>query len=116
YAWVFAAAGAAAVAVYRRELGDTELIPTRINRVLAPAFAVYFLLYFFNSMAPEISYDGSRYHLGLVSRYLREHGFQRITDNLYASLSQGIEMLYLYAFAFGRHSATAMLHFAFLLA
>ena len=77
---------------------------------------LYFLLYFFNSMAPEISYDGSRYHLGLVSRYLREHGFQRITDNLYASLSQGIEMLYVYAFAFGRHSAAAMLHFAFLLA
>lgn len=116
YAWVFAAAGAAAVVVYRRELAETELAATRIHRVLAPAFAVYILLYFFNSMAPEISYDGSRYHLGLVSRYVREHGFQRITDNLYASLSQGIEMLYVYAFAFGRHSAAAMLHFAFLLA
>ena len=87
----------------------------RIHRALAPAFAIYFILYFFNSMAPEISFDGSRYHLGLAGRYLREHGFHRITDNLYASLSQGVEMLYLYAFAFGRHSGAAMVHFAFLL-
>ena len=67
-------------------------------------------------MAPEFSFDGSRYHLGLVGRYLREHGFHRITDNLYASLSQGVEMLFLYAYAFGKHSAAAMVHFAFLLA
>ncbi|HLK67215.1 MAG TPA: glycosyltransferase family 39 protein [Bryobacteraceae bacterium] len=76
----------------------------------------FFLLYLFNSMAPEISYDGSRYHLGLVSRYLREHGFHRITDNMYASLSEGMEMLYLFAFSFGKHSAAAMVHFAFILA
>jgi hypothetical protein len=92
----------------------------RSNRILQQSlylvFSLYFLLYFFNSMAPEISYDGSRYHLGLASRYLREHGFHRITDNLYASLSQGVEMLFLYAFAFGQHSAAAMVHFAFLLA
>lgn len=79
-------------------------------------FSLYFILYFFNSMAPEASFDGARYHLGLVSRYLREHGFARITDNMYAGLSQGVEMLYLYAFAFGRHSAAAMVHFAFLAA
>jgi len=72
------------------------------------------VLYFFNSMAPESSFDGSRYHLGLVARYLREHGFHRITWNLYASLSEGAEMLFLAAFAFGRHSAAAMVHFAFL--
>jgi hypothetical protein len=86
------------------------------RRLLYLVFGIYFLLYFFNSMAPEFSFDGSRYHLGLVGRYLREHGFHRITDNLYASLSQGVEMLYLFGFAFGRHSAAAMVHFAFLLA
>jgi len=80
------------------------------------AFSLYFILYFFNSMAPEASFDGSRYHLALVGRYLREHGLHRITDNMYASLSQGVEMLYLWAFAFGQHSAAAMVHFAFLLA
>jgi len=85
-------------------------------RILLLVFAIYFVLYFFNSMAPESSFDGSRYHLGLVARYLREHGFHRITWDLYASLSQGAEMLFLAAFAFGRHSAAAMVHFAFLLA
>jgi hypothetical protein len=79
-------------------------------------FGCYFILYFFNSMAPEVSPDGTAYHLGLVSRYLREHGFTRITWNMYASLSQGVEMLFLLAFAFGKHSAAAMTHFAFLLA
>src|SRR5581483_3946635 len=35
---------------------------------------------------------------------------------LYADLSQGLEMLFLFAFAFGRHSAAAGVHYAFLLA
>ena len=87
----------------------------KLSAALLP-FALYFVLYFFNSMAPEISFDGSRYHLGLVSRYLRDHGFHPITDNLYAALSQGVEMLYLFAYAFGKHSAASMTHFAFLLA
>jgi len=57
--------------------------------------------------------DGSGYHLGLVARYLREHGLNRITTNMYANLSQGAEMLFLFAFAFGRHSAAALVHLAF---
>jgi hypothetical protein len=76
----------------------------------------YFLLCFFNALAPEISPDGSTYHLGLVARYLREHGFHRITNDMYASFPQGIEMLFLFAFAFGQHSAAAMVHFSYLLA
>ena len=59
---------------------------------------------------------GSPTILGLVARYLREHGFQPITWNIYASLSEGAEMLFLFAFAFGKHSAAAMVHFAFLVA
>jgi len=86
------------------------------SRVMLMVFAVYFICYFFNSMAPESSFDGSAYHLGLVARYLREHGFHRITWNVYADLPEGAEMLFLAAFAFGRHSAAAMVHFAFLLA
>ncbi len=67
-------------------------------------------------MAPEASPDGATYHLGLVSRYLGAHGFVRITDNMYAAMPGGVEMLFLFAFAFGRHSAAALVHFAFLLA
>ena len=79
-----------------------------------PRAAPYAVLYFFNALAPEISPDGSTYHLGLVARYLREHGFHRLTNDLHASFSQAVEMLFLFAFAFGRHSAAALVHFAFL--
>lgn len=78
--------------------------------------AVYSVIYLVNAMAPEVSPDGSAYHLSFVARYVRDHGFHPITWNLYASLSGGAEMLFLFAFAFGRHSAAAMVHFAFLLA
>jgi len=96
--------------------GTIEGPPSAVKHLFLLIFGIYLILYFFNSMAPEASFDGSRYHLGLVGRYLREHGFHRITDNMYAGLSQGVEMLYLFAYAFGRHSAAAMVHFAFLLA
>ena len=75
-------------------------------------FAIY---YFVNALAPEYSPDGSSYHLGLVARYLRQGGFGHITNSLFANLSQGMEMLFLFAFGIGRHSAAALVHFAFLL-
>ncbi|MEO8025063.1 MAG: glycosyltransferase family 39 protein [Bryobacteraceae bacterium] len=75
-------------------------------------FAFFTVLYWANAMAPEMSPDGTTYHLGLVARYLRGHGFERITTNMYASLSEGVEMLYAFAFAFGKHSAAAMVHFS----
>jgi hypothetical protein len=74
------------------------------------------LLYVVNAAAPEISPDGSRYHLGLVRRYLSHHGFYRITTDMYASLTQGCEMLFLAAYAVGRHSVAALVHCSFLLA
>lgn len=79
-------------------------------------YAVYAGVAVIAAMAPEISPDGSSYHLGFVSRYYREHGLVRIDTNMYAALSQGVEMLFLWAFAFGRHSAAALVHCAFYLA
>jgi hypothetical protein len=76
-------------------------------------FGAFGLLYFFHAWAPESSPDGSSYHLGLVARYLGAHGFERITTNMYAALSGGVEMLYVPAFAIGRYSAAALVHFAF---
>jgi len=122
YAVVFLAVGAGALAAaggrgWRAwRLAGLARPEFPASRLLPAAFAVYLVVYFFNAMAPEISFDGSRYHLGLVSRYLGAHGFERITDNFYASLTQGVEMLYLFAFAFGRHSAASMVHLVFLLA
>ncbi|HZO52235.1 MAG TPA: hypothetical protein VFB63_05945 [Bryobacteraceae bacterium] len=76
--------------------------------------APFVLLTFTHAMAPEMSPDGSAYHLGLVARYYREHGFHRYTLSIYGFLSQGLEMLFLSAYAFGRHSAAALVHWCFL--
>jgi hypothetical protein len=56
------------------------------------------------------------YHLGVVAKYQRAHGFPRITTDIYASLSEGIELLFLWAFEYGRHSAAALVHFSFFIA
>ena len=79
-------------------------------------FSVFIVICFLHAMAPEMSPDGSTYHLSLTARTLRHHGFERITWNMYAALPQGVEMLFLEAFAFGRHSAAALVHLAFLVA
>jgi len=76
--------------------------------------AAFFLAYFFNALAPEVSPDGSGYHLGNVARLWRHHGFVWDYHSMYSYLSQGAEMLFLVAFTFGGHSAAALVHFAFL--
>jgi hypothetical protein len=91
-------------------------LPVELRIVFAVIFATFTVLYFVNAWAPEMSPDGSGYHLDIVNRYFRAHGFVRIPTNMYSSLSQGIEMLYQPAFALGKHSAAALVHFAFLLA
>ena len=99
-----------------RGLAQRAPRPPHLRWLWGIAFGMYAVFYLANAMAPEISPDGSGYHLGLVGHYLREHGFVAITDNLYAAMPGGMEMLFLFAFAFGRHSAAAMVHFAFFVA
>jgi hypothetical protein len=99
-----------------KKQGAKKITFSVTNGIFIVVFTAYFILYFFNSMAPEASPDGATYHLGFVSRYLLGHGFHRITWSLYADLSAGAEMLFLFAFAFGKHSAAAMVHFCFLIA
>ena len=86
-------------------------------RALAAAISIPFTaLYLANAWAPETSPDGASYHLEIIARYLRAHGFERIPTNMYASLGQGVELVYAPAFALGRHSAAALVHLAFLIA
>ena len=80
--------------------------------LMLPAAAFLFLLYAPNVLAPETGADAVRYHLGLVFHYYREHSIPTLTSSIYAFLSQGVEMLYLFAFAFGRHDAPKLVHFA----
>ena len=77
-------------------------------------FSAFFIYYFFNALAPEISPDGSGYHLGNVVRIWRNHGFDWNYHSLYSYFSQGAEMQFLVAFCFGRHPAAALVHFTWL--
>jgi hypothetical protein len=101
---------------------DSRLYKRRVPlpplpRVWAGLFAIvysaFFVCYLSNAVAPEISPDGSGYHLGNVARYLRHGGFDWDYHSIYSSLSQGMEMLFLVAFSIGRHPAAALVHMAF---
>jgi len=91
-------------------------LPRRWRWVFLAVFGTFTVLYFINALEPESSPDGMAYHLGVVAKYQRTHGFPRITTDIYASLSEGIELLFLWAFEYGRHSAAALVHYAFFIA
>jgi hypothetical protein len=78
-------------------------------------FAAFTYWYVGNALLPETSADAVSYHVALVARYAREHHFPLITTNMYANLTEGVEMLFLYAFMFGKYSAPRMVEFLFLL-
>ena len=109
-------ASAVATGSWRLRGEPEEPLSLNLKRVCIPLFGIFTLLYFFHAWAPENSPDGSGYHLGYVLRYLRAHGFERVTTDMYATLSEGIEMLFVPAFAIGKHSAAALVHLAFLAA
>jgi hypothetical protein len=71
----------------------------------AAALAAFGFVYVVNAAAPEITGGDT---LGLV---LREWHARRLL-----AFPDGMRMLQLFAFTFGRHGAAALLHFAFLLA
>ena len=95
--------------------GQTRL-PRPIRYLFGALAGAFTLLYLFNAWAPEISPDGSSYHLSLVALYMRSHGFKPVVTEVYSTLSAGVDMLFVPAFAIGRHSAAALTHFAFLIA
>jgi 4-amino-4-deoxy-L-arabinose transferase-like glycosyltransferase len=84
--------------------------------LLLLAAVFYGALYLAHALAPETRSDGVGYHLGLVRRYQNEHGFVPIYTSFYASLTQGAEMLYLFAYSFGRGSAAKLIHLSFFMA
>jgi hypothetical protein len=79
--------------------------------VLTIPFAVRYLVF---AWAPEVSPDGTTYHLGNVFRFWAHHGLTPIRD-MYGALPEGLEMLFLMAFSIGRHSAAALVHLSFLI-
>ncbi len=119
----FAVVGAVCVALLLRfwtrvpRLADAVKAPAdRVTVWLATAvLTCYGVFYLVNALAPEVQPDAAGYHLGLVSEYLRLGGFSRRVG-FYEMVPQGVEMLFVPAFAFGWHSAAKLVHFAFLLA
>lgn len=89
-------------------------IPAGIRIIFGVAWVAYGVLYFRQAVSPEISPDGMAYHLGLVNLWSHAHGLSR-NLSMYAALPDGMEMLYLFAFPIGRHSAAALVHFSFLM-
>jgi 4-amino-4-deoxy-L-arabinose transferase-like glycosyltransferase len=91
----------------------------RVDRItasiLAVIFVAYGVLYLVHALAPELQPDAVGYHLGMPAEYLRLGAFPDRID-FYGMLPQGMEMLYLFAMAFGAHSAAKLVHFAFLIA
>ena len=63
---------------------------------IAATFAV---VYIFCAWAPEISPDGTSYHLPLIARYLHAHGFEPVPASFYSTLSEGVEMIFVPAFS-----------------
>jgi len=94
---------------------QAEALPRVWKLMFVTVFGAFTVLYFFNAMAPEMSPDGATYHLGEVAMYHRAHGFVRITNNICSNFPQGLELLFLHAFEYGKHSAAALVHFTYLL-
>lgn len=116
---ILAAAAHAAAWRFKAFQSSQEPLPPlpRLWRSLFWAvYAVFGAAAVIAAMAPEMSADGASYHLGVIQHYYRAHGFSRLATNMYANLSQGVELLFLMAWAFGRHSAAALTHCAFYLA
>jgi hypothetical protein len=111
-----AIASAVYLGAHRVASKDFPPLPTLWRWIFVLVFGGFAILYFLNALAPEMSPDGMAYHLGIVAKYHRAHGFIAITHNLHASLSEGAELLFLFAFEFGKHSAAALVHFSFWIA
>ena len=119
--WVFVVVGTAALAgaflagAFRpAATGKLPAMPRLAWVLYVSVFLAFAYYYLGQALAPEMSPDGATYHLGTVLKYYHAHGFVRLTTNMYANLSQGLELLFLFAFAFGKHSAAALVHFTFL--
>ena len=88
---------------------DTEI---GLSALVCAALIGYGLLYFRQALSPEMSPDGMAYHLGLVNLWNHSHGLTR-GIGMYSALPEGMEMLFLFAFSIGGHSAAALVHFSF---
>jgi hypothetical protein len=121
YKGVFLAAGILLIVLGRLAIRGAQRpslppLPKIWRIVFWIGYAIYAVLYVTNGVLPEVSADGTAYHLGVIVEYYRAHSLLWLTTNINANFSQGMEMLFLFAFPFGKHAGAAMVHVLFLLA
>jgi hypothetical protein len=116
-----AIAGGAAILLWRQRewlrglpRAPLDSIPKALRWIFAAAWLAFGVVYFRQALSPEMSPDAMTYHLGLVNLWHHAHGLAR-NNGMYAAMPDGLEMLFLFAFAIGRHSAAALVHFSFLM-
>ncbi len=83
--------------------------------ILGVIFGAYGVLYVAHALAPEVQPDAITYHLGLVAEYFRLGAFPGRVG-FYEMVPQGMEMLFLHAYAFGGAAAAKLVHLALLVA
>ncbi len=122
YGSVFIAAGGAilALAVWR---GAHRFSEKRLPPLARPwqigfglLYAAFAMVYLEAALLPEAGSDAVLYHVALPGRYLAQHSFPSNTRNMMANLSEGVEMLFLFAYPIAKQSAGAMVHLLFTLA
>ncbi|MBZ5608027.1 MAG: hypothetical protein LAP38_07215 [Acidobacteriia bacterium] len=122
YAGVFLGLGAAIVLLgvwrgaHRFSSEVLPPLPTAWRFGFLLLYAIFAVMYLEAAMAPETGPDALLYHVAFPARYLRLHHFPANTRNLLANLSEGVEMLFLFAYPLARESAGAMVHLLFTLA
>jgi hypothetical protein len=89
-------------------------VPAFLAVLFAAVLLVYGTLYLRQALAAETSPDAVTYHLGFVNLWSGAHRMFRL-ESMYAAMPQGTEMLFLFAFSIGKHSAAALVHLSLLL-
>ena len=114
------AAAAIAMGFRARRVPLPDAPKARLDRLSAIALAMvaapFGALYLVHTLSPGLQADAINYHLGLPAEYLRLGGRFSPRIGFHEMLPQGMEMLFLFAYAFGRESAAKLVHLAFLIA
>lgn len=93
---------------------ETSPLPNSCRIALALTLVSFGSWYAIAALLPEVSPDGATYHMGFVSEYYQAHRLIPITTSIYASFPGAVEMLFLFAFSIGKHSAASLVHLSFL--
>jgi hypothetical protein len=94
--------------------GPPPAVPRWWKLAFWAVYVVFGGVYLSIALAPEASLDGSSHYVSQVAHWARQFGFA--PGELRQSAPDGVEMLFLFAYSIGHHSAAAMVELLFLFA